>query len=49
MPEHVEASRRAGADAHLTKPIAAEALIAAVRQVVLASDDAAAEPAVRSA
>jgi CheY-like chemotaxis protein/nitrogen-specific signal transduction histidine kinase len=30
MPEHAEASRRAGADAHLTKPIAADALIAAV-------------------
>jgi CheY-like chemotaxis protein len=33
MPEHAEASRLAGADAHLTKPIAAEALIAAVSQV----------------
>jgi signal transduction histidine kinase/ActR/RegA family two-component response regulator len=30
MPEHAEASRRAGADAHLTKPIAADALIDAV-------------------
>ncbi len=33
MPEHAEASRHAGADAHLTKPIAADALIAAVRQI----------------
>jgi CheY-like chemotaxis protein len=30
MPEHAEASRRAGADGHLTKPIAADKLIAAV-------------------
>jgi len=33
MPEHAEASRRAGADAHLTKPIGADSLIAAVRQI----------------
>ncbi|HET9159987.1 MAG TPA: response regulator, partial [Caulobacteraceae bacterium] len=32
LPEHVEASQLAGADAHLTKPIAAAALIAAVRE-----------------
>jgi PAS domain S-box-containing protein len=31
LPEHVEASQLAGADAHLTKPIAAAALIAAVK------------------
>jgi PAS domain S-box-containing protein len=49
MPEHVEASRLAGADAHLTKPIAAEALIAAVRQIALASDRAAAERTMLSA
>jgi CheY-like chemotaxis protein len=30
MPEHAEASRLAGADGHLTKPIAADKLIAAV-------------------
>jgi two-component system, sensor histidine kinase len=30
MPEHTEASRQAGADGHLTKPIAADKLIAAV-------------------
>jgi CheY-like chemotaxis protein len=30
MPEHAEASRLAGADGHLTKPIAAAKLIAAV-------------------
>ncbi|HEX4198482.1 MAG TPA: ATP-binding protein [Caulobacteraceae bacterium] len=30
MPEHAEASRQAGADGHLTKPIAADKLIAAV-------------------
>jgi CheY-like chemotaxis protein len=30
MPEHAEASRQAGADGHLTKPIAANKLIAAV-------------------
>jgi PAS domain S-box-containing protein len=33
MPEHAEASHRAGADAHLTKPIAAGQLIAAVGRV----------------
>ena len=38
MPEHAEASRQAGADAHLTKPIAADDLIAAVRR--LAEPDA---------
>ncbi len=32
MPEHAEASRRAGADDHLTKPIAAQTLIDAVRR-----------------
>jgi len=32
LPEHVDASRAAGADAHLTKPISAAALIAAVRE-----------------
>ena len=46
MPEHAEASRRAGADAHLTKPIAAEALIAAVRRAAMPSQP---EPAARSA
>ncbi len=30
MPEHAEASRQAGTDGHLTKPIAADKLIAAV-------------------
>jgi CheY-like chemotaxis protein len=34
LPDHIEASRAAGADAHLTKPIAAAALIAAVREAV---------------
>jgi PAS domain S-box-containing protein len=38
MPEHAEASRQAGADAHLTKPITAEALIAAVETVCCESD-----------
>jgi len=33
MPEHAEASRRAGADDHLTKPIAADDLITAVMRV----------------
>ena len=33
MAAHIEASRLAGADAHLTKPITASALIAAVRGV----------------
>jgi CheY-like chemotaxis protein len=33
MPEHAEASRRAGADAHLTKPIAAQELIGAVARL----------------
>jgi len=35
MPEHAEASRLAGANGHLTKPIAADKLIAAV----LAADE----------
>jgi CheY-like chemotaxis protein len=39
MPEHAEASRRAGADDHLTKPIAAEALIAAVSRIAAADDE----------
>jgi PAS domain S-box-containing protein len=43
MAEHAEAAREAGADAHLTKPISAETLIEAVRQV----DQKAAEPALR--
>jgi CheY-like chemotaxis protein len=34
LPEHVDASRAAGADAHLTKPIAAATLIAAVREAI---------------
>jgi signal transduction histidine kinase/ActR/RegA family two-component response regulator len=34
LPDHIEASKAAGADAHLTKPIAAAALIAAVREAV---------------
>jgi CheY-like chemotaxis protein len=34
LPEHVDASRAAGADAHLTKPISAVTLIAAVREAV---------------
>jgi PAS domain S-box-containing protein len=32
MPEHIEASKAAGADSHLTKPISASALIEAVRE-----------------
>jgi PAS domain S-box-containing protein len=32
MPEHIEASKAAGADSHLTKPISAAALIEAVRE-----------------
>jgi CheY-like chemotaxis protein len=39
MAEHAEASRGAGADDHLTKPIAAEALIDAVRQVAQRAGD----------
>jgi PAS domain S-box-containing protein len=46
MPEHAEASRRAGADAHLTKPIAAHALIAAVGEAAAMSE---VEPIRRSA
>ena len=33
MPEHAEASRNAGANGHLTKPIAADQLIAAIQGV----------------
>ena len=36
MPEHTEASRTAGADAHLTKPISAQALIGVVEAVCCA-------------
>ncbi len=42
MPEHAEASRKAGADGHLTKPIAADKLIAAVlapREGEITEDD----------
>jgi len=46
MPEHAEASRLAGADAHLTKPIAAAALITAVRQIAAPKET---ELALRSA
>ncbi len=38
MPEHTAASLAAGADGHLTKPIAADRLIAAVLAVTAASD-----------
>ena len=49
MPEHAEASRQAGADGHLTKPIAADKLIAAV--LATGGDEAAgeAEPEAMSA
>ncbi|HZC17599.1 MAG TPA: ATP-binding protein [Caulobacteraceae bacterium] len=47
MPEHVEASRLAGADGHLTKPIAADTLIAAV--LASGGDDADGEPEAMSA
>ena len=36
MPEHVEASRAAGADGHLFKPIAAEVLLKCIAQTVTA-------------
>jgi CheY-like chemotaxis protein len=51
MPEHAEASYLAGADAHLTKPIAAEALIAAVSRVAApkAKEPGADQPLRRSA
>ena len=41
MPEHAEASRAAGADGHLTKPIAADKLIAAVLASAQGDDDGA--------
>ena len=44
MPEHAEASRHAGADAHLTKPIGADILIAAVREALGPGPSAAAAP-----
>jgi PAS domain S-box-containing protein len=50
MPEHAEASRQAGADGHLTKPIAADKLIAAVLATNDdAEDDGATEPEAISA
>jgi signal transduction histidine kinase/CheY-like chemotaxis protein len=41
MAEHVEASKAAGADAHLAKPVTATALIAAVNEVLMPKADAA--------
>ena len=38
LPEHVEASRAAGADTHLTKPISAAALIAAAPDLLAACE-----------
>jgi CheY-like chemotaxis protein len=48
MPEHAEASRLAGADGHLTKPIAADKLIAAVLAAGVDEPDES-EPAALSA
>ncbi|HKT53658.1 MAG TPA: response regulator, partial [Caulobacteraceae bacterium] len=39
MPEHAEASREAGANGHLTKPIAADQLIAAIQNVAFERED----------
>jgi signal transduction histidine kinase len=43
MPEHAEASMAAGADGHLTKPIAADKLIAAVMAAEVATNADAAD------
>jgi CheY-like chemotaxis protein len=43
MPEHAQASLAAGADGHLTKPIAADKLIAAVLAVTAPADATEAE------
>jgi signal transduction histidine kinase/ActR/RegA family two-component response regulator len=40
MPEHVEAARAAGADAHISKPITPPRLIAAIEQVFVGGEDA---------
>jgi CheY-like chemotaxis protein len=40
MPEHAAASLRAGADAHLTKPIKADTLIGVVQTIVERLDGA---------
>ncbi|HEY9218174.1 MAG TPA: ATP-binding protein [Phenylobacterium sp.] len=45
MPEHARASEGAGADGHITKPITADALLAAVEAVWRASSEAAAAQA----
>jgi CheY-like chemotaxis protein len=37
MPEHIEASRAAGADRHLAKPIAAAELLTTISEVVAAA------------
>jgi CheY-like chemotaxis protein len=48
MPDHIQASKAAGADAHLTKPIAAAALIGAVREAVARRKPAAKAPRKRA-
>jgi len=39
MPEHVEQTREAGADGHLTKPLSADALLRVIRHVASGVDD----------
>jgi CheY-like chemotaxis protein len=38
LPEHVEAGRAAGAERHLTKPIAATALLSALSEIAEGSE-----------
>ena len=49
MPEHARASAEAGADGHLSKPIAAARLVEAVRHAFESASDAAASPAMTPA
>jgi CheY-like chemotaxis protein len=43
LAEHLEASRQAGADRHLTKPITADKLLSALAELELSVDAAARE------
>jgi CheY-like chemotaxis protein len=41
LPEHVEASRAAGADGHVAKPVTADRLFTAIGRLGLSEPDAA--------
>ena len=50
LPEHIEASARAGADLHLAKPLTAAALIGAMQRALAGGEDdaSAGRPVLRS-